>query len=514
MNVERREVKRQEVESILQAYLKLGERFRVASRITLKLIPQTPAGELIGAESVASSAAIQCYAPGVAFMKNRGDEKSVEIAERTLEAGHHTTRLHVYYTFQFVGVTRSATHDIFHATPFYNSEQQSQRYVEAKDGNYLIPKDLTPEQSIFFEKACDFSNKAYSEMQKLLRPVVEKRVKDMNPAGGWKVESTKKRLEDKVKKITQEVARYVLPIGQHTNYFHTISELQLLRLFRASNMPNFTNETKYVIGSMIQEVVKVDPSILDELDMPIEDLGETLSLVDNKNEFDTFLDGHLSRLISQPQTDLFQQGLVYDANLLADGYDVGMFSPTTSMLRNTYLKFASIFSHAGDSQRQRHRRTASNVSDINQIYKGDADFMTPLVIREDPEIKTIYEEVMVQMFANVNKAIEMGIPKQYATLLIPNAINIRVIEGGDLFDWIHRWKQRLCYLAQEEIFFVSLDQVKDLEKVIPDIKPMLLAPCGIRKAVGISPRCPEGSRWCGQPVYNWQLEKYEKHRLI
>jgi hypothetical protein len=118
------------------------------------------------------------------------------------------------------------------------------------------------------------------------------------------------------------------------------------------------------------------------------------------------------------------------------------------------------------------------------------------------------------MFDNVNTTIEMGIPKEYATLLIPNAINIRVVEGGDLFDWIHRWKQRLCYLAQEEIFFVSLDQVKDLEKVIPEIKPMLLAPCGIRKAVGVSPRCSEGSRWCGQPVYNWQLDKYEKNRLI
>ena len=56
------------------------------------------------------------------------------------------------------------------------------------------------------------------------------------------------------------------------------------------------------------------------------------------------------------------------------------------------------------------------------------------------------------MFENVDRALEMGIPREYATLLIPNAINIRVIEGGDLFDWIHRWKQRLCYLAQEEIF--------------------------------------------------------------
>jgi hypothetical protein len=167
-----------------------------------------------------------------------------------------------------------------------------------------------------------------------------------------KVESTKKRLEDKITKITQEVARYVLPIGQHTNYFHTISELQLLRLFRASQMPNFTNEAKYVIGSMIKEIANVDHSILNELDLPIHNFDETITEVEDKKEFDEFLGEHLSRLISQPQTDLFQQTLVYDANLLADGYDIGMFDPKTSRLRNTYLKFASIFSHAGDSQRQ------------------------------------------------------------------------------------------------------------------------------------------------------------------
>lgn len=514
MDSERRKLKRTEVEHRLNEYQKLGEKFKNPPKVTLKLISKPPIGEIIGSESVAASTAIQCYAPGVAFMKNRDDEKSLQIAESTLEAGHHTTRLHVNYTFQLVALTRSVTHDIFHTTPFYNSEQQSQRYVESKDGNYLIPKDLTPEQSQFFESACDFANKAYFEMQNLLKPAVEKRVKDMNPVGGWKVKSTKERLEAKSQKITQEIARYVLPIAQHTNYFHTISELQLLRIFRASKMPNFTSEARYVVSEMINAVKEFDPSILDELDKPIGDLGEPDVLASDNENFDNFLDGKLSRLISRPETDLFKQKIVYDARLLADGYDIGMFDPVTSRLRQTFLKFASKLSHAGDSQRQRHRRTASNVFDIGQEYKGEHDFMTPLVIREDEDIKPIYENIMHKMFENVDSALEMGIPKEYATLLIPNAMNIRVIEGGDLFDWIHRWKQRLCYLAQEEIFFVSLDQVMDLEKVMPEIKPMLMAPCGIRKAVGVSPRCPEGSRWCGQPVYNWQTDEYEKHRLI
>ena len=311
-------------------------------------------------------------------MKNRDDQKSLEIAESTLDAGHHTTRLHVNYTFQLVGVTRSVTHDIFHTTPFYNSEQQSQRYVEAKDGNYLIPKDLTLDQSLSFEGACDFANKAYFKMQNLLKPAVEKRVREMNPVGGWKVKSTKDRLENKAQKITQEIARYVLPIGQHTNYFHTISELQLLRLFRASKMANFTNEAKYVVSEMINTVKEFDSSILNELDRPISEIGEPDVLINDNENFDKFLGGKLSRLISRPETDLYKQKLVYDAKLLADGYDIGMFDPKTSKLRNTFLKFASKFSHTGDSQRQRHRRTASNVFNINNEYQGDHDYTTPL----------------------------------------------------------------------------------------------------------------------------------------
>jgi len=67
---ERRELKKEQVEFILQEYSKLGEKFKSSPKISLKLISQTPTGELIGAESVASSTAIQCYSPGVAFMKN------------------------------------------------------------------------------------------------------------------------------------------------------------------------------------------------------------------------------------------------------------------------------------------------------------------------------------------------------------------------------------------------------------------------------------------------------------
>lgn len=507
-----RRTKRTDVEIKLGEYLQNKERFITPPEIRLKLISKDPDNKEIDSRSIAISTAIQCYAPGVAKMVIRESEKELDIGKSTLDGGHHTTRMHTNFTFQFVGVSRSVTHDIFHATPFYNTEQQSQRYVEAKMGSYVSPR-LNEEQQIFFEQACNFSNSAYFEMATLLKPEVEKRVRDMNPSGGWKVEETKKRLEDKVGKLTQEIARNVLPIGQKTNYFYTVNELQLLRLFQASQMQNFTHESKLIIAEMINQVAKHDPTIIDELDKPNDFTFIETNSIDS-NIFDHFLQGKNSKLINSPSFVGFGRNLNVNIKLLADVYETGMFDPTTSMLREMPFVFATKLSHAGDSQRQRHRRTSSNVYDVNTVYNGKVDFQTPLVVKESPHIRERYEGIINRMFNNSNTALKMGIPKEFATLLLPNALTIRLVENGDAFDWIHRWKQRLCYLAQEEIFFVSIDQVKEIKKSIPELSPVLSAPCGIRKLAGVSPRCPEGSRWCGQPVFNWDLDEYEKHRLI
>ena len=141
---------------LLDNYLGLEKKFQNPPGVRLRLISSSPTGEIIEAESVASSTAIQCYSPGTARMINRRDRKSKAIAESTLNAGHLTTRMHTHYTFQITGITRSVTHDVFHATPFYNSEQQSQRYVLAKEGSFLIPQELSGEQIAFYKKAADF----------------------------------------------------------------------------------------------------------------------------------------------------------------------------------------------------------------------------------------------------------------------------------------------------------------------------------------------------------------------
>jgi len=530
------------VKQIVSDYIELGNRFLKPPRVKLVLFPQPTEEKALGARDVAVSAAVQCYASGVAQLKERRDEKSESIAESTLAAGHHTTRSHTYFTWQIVGATRSVIHDVFHAHPFYNSEQQSQRYVEARRGNYLVPTGLSSEKRQFFESAADFANQAYFQFLEKLKPVVIERMKTMYPEGGFKVEKTAYRLDLKTAKICQEIARYILPIGQFTTLYHTLSELQLLRLFRASQMQHFPDEARFVIGKMIAEAASYDSTLWKELEIPIreekKEIVRDAYVRSQKENFDRILGGGTSLLLNREgidrnvlmmaarnaiavsSTEISDEEILRllmspsQNKLLADVYDVGMLDPLTSSLRQISLAFATKLSHTADSQRQRHRMTPGATPTVDMLYDGTPDYITPLVVRENPDLKEFYDDTMLTVFANVEKAIEIGIPREYALLLLPNALTVRVVESGDLFDFLHRWKQRLCYLAQEEIFFVSVEQVEQAGEVLPKAADMLLAPCGVRKLAGIRPRCPEGERWCGKPVFNWTIEKYKENRLI
>ena len=97
-----------------------------------------------------------------------------------------------------------------------------------------------------------------------------------------------------------------------------------------------------------------------------------------------------------------------------------------------------------------------------------------------------------------------------ALYLLPNAFSIRFMESGDLLALHHKWTTRLCYNAQEEIWRASLDEVRAVSEVHPRIGAYLLPPCGLRRDAGVRPICPEGSRYCGVPVWKKPLSSYAR----
>src|ERR687889_2941167 len=66
-------------------------------------------------------------------------ERALRLYADLFAAGHHTTFQHATFVFVLDNVSRLAIWSFFHAHPFYNSEQVSQRYREVSGAVMTTP---------------------------------------------------------------------------------------------------------------------------------------------------------------------------------------------------------------------------------------------------------------------------------------------------------------------------------------------------------------------------------------
>ena len=87
------------------------------------------------------------------------------------------------------------------------------------------------------------------------------------------------------------------------------------------------------------------------------------------------------------------------------------------------------------------------------------DYITPMLIRENPRALEIYQQAMDDAWAAKNELLDRGVPPEFALYLLPNAKSIRLVESGSLLHLLHKWTMRTCFNAQEEIYQASMDEV-------------------------------------------------------
>src|SRR5215813_9422393 len=78
----------------------------------------------------AIAAARTCYSPRVVAPDEVTAAQRESIGPLTFDAGHHTVYQHAHFEFGLENVSRQFVWSFLHSHPFYNSEQQSQRYVK------------------------------------------------------------------------------------------------------------------------------------------------------------------------------------------------------------------------------------------------------------------------------------------------------------------------------------------------------------------------------------------------
>jgi thymidylate synthase ThyX len=183
-----------------------------------------------------------------------------------------------------------------------------------------------------------------------------------------------------------------------------------------------------------------------------------------------------------------------------DMLDVAYHSPMMRALNHASYVFEKRLSHTADSQDQRHRMVPAARPLMTFADTAAPDYITPRLIASNPRAKAVYDESMREAWDAKNRLLDLGVPIEFALYILPNATTLRFIESGSLLALLHKWTLRTCFNAQEEIYLASMDEISAVRALHPRIGRHLGPPCVIRNGL-ISPRCTEGTHFCGVPVW-------------
>src|SRR5262249_24938878 len=154
------------------------------------------------------------------------------------------------FEFSLSGVSRQLVWSFLHSFPFYNSEQQSQRYVRLDEIRAHVPPALRGAARQVYERAVVDAWRAYRELTQRLEPVALEILSEL-----WRLSERQSRafgrsVAREAEKRAIETARYVLPIACHTAMVYTVSGLTLHRLRRMAAACDASQEARVVVERM------------------------------------------------------------------------------------------------------------------------------------------------------------------------------------------------------------------------------------------------------------------------
>jgi thymidylate synthase ThyX len=493
--------------------------------VTLRTAPQVPFDGAI-------AAARTCYSPRVISTGEITEKQRETIGALTFDAGHHTVYQHAHFEFGLENISRQFVWTFLHSYPFYNSEQSSQRYVKLKEPRAYVPP-MPGEALDVYERAVLRAWDRYAELAAVLKDDALAILKELRYVRPTTSPERLKQIDRDAEKRAIETARYVIPIAAFTSMVHTVSGIVLHRLQRMVNTGDAPHEAREVIGEMVGLVRHWDPLFFEKVGLgaiPADEVPETrfpqpAGHADRYAEaFDARLDGRWSRLrdasiqaediVADSVRSIF--GLTPDRmtddealdrvlNPAANRYrldilNVSYHSPLMRALHHVNYVFEKRLSHTADSQDQRHRMVPASRPLMTFADTARPDYITPRLIAANPRAKAVYDCAMQEAWQAKNRLLQLGVPLEFALYVLPNAKTLRFVESGSLLALLHKWTLRTCFNAQEEIYLASMDEIAQVRAVHPRIGRYLGPPCFIRNGLA-SPRCTEGSHFCGVPVW-------------
>jgi thymidylate synthase ThyX len=455
------------------------------------------------------------------------------IGPLTFDAGHHTVWQHAHFEFGLENISRQFVWSFLHSHPFYNSEQSSQRFVRLDEIRAHVPEGLSGEARDVYEQAVESAWESYRRLTGVLKDDTLRILSDVRHLTPSASEKRQKKVRREAEKKAIEIARYVIPVAAFTSMVHTVSGIVLHRLHRMMLTGDTPRESQAVVEAMVAHVRRLDPDFFERIGEGPLDSDEVVETrlprlaPDGDAEaarLDAQLDGRTSRLVGwmesaeETTAEAVRAVLGQDSETLGDDealeqllnpainryrletLQLSVHTPLGRAMHHAAYTFFKKISHTADSQDQRHRMVPASRPLMTLTDTRRPDYITPPLVRANPEARAIYEEAMDRAWAAKNRLLERDVPLEQALYLLPNAKALRFHESGNLLYLAHKWVMRTCFNAQDEIYQASMDELEQVRAIHPRLARHMGPPCVLRYQ-RTTPTCTEGDHFCGIPVW-------------
>jgi thymidylate synthase ThyX len=479
----------------------------------------------------AIAAARTCYSPRVIAAHEVTPRQRRSIGPLTYQGGHHTVYQHATFEFSVSGVSRQLVWCFLHSFPFYNTEQQSQRYVRLDEIRAHLPPGLGGQARQVFEDTLVSAWEAYRELSRRLERVTQAILSDLWRLSTRQSKAFGRSVRREAEKKAIETARYVIPIACHTAMVYTVSGITLHRLRRMAAACDAAREARSVVDRMVAEVKRLDPDFFEVVGEPpleAEQVVERQASPPGPGDlalaeaFDKSLGGRAARLVdygvrgpevvAEAIRNVLGRPDLDDEAALAlaldpaqnryrlDALNVSAHSPLMRALNHAHYTFRKKLSHTADSQDQRHRMVPGSRPLLTRTVPAVADVVEPALVAEDAGCHAVFREAVEAAWDARARLLALGEDAETALYVLPNALAVRFEESGSLLHLLHKWTMRTCLNAQREIYEASMDEIGQVRAVHPALVRHVGPPCVVRSGL-VRPRCTEGSHFCGVPVW-------------
>lgn len=195
-----------------------------------------------------------CYAKDMdsrQLLRLKTNEDKINWFMPMIKSGHTSTLEHISFTFEIEGVSRSLLSQLTrHRMASYNV--QSQRYVNANNFDYILPKDIEniPKAKKYANKKIQEIFKAYNELHDILCDSY------INYTGIDKKEAKKKANEN---------ARCLLPNATTCNIQMTINLRSFRNFYSLRNCKHAQEEIRELANLMANEIRKHIPFVTQDV---------------------------------------------------------------------------------------------------------------------------------------------------------------------------------------------------------------------------------------------------------